>query len=425
MKKVVTLCGHEEMEGDLERNLEQAKQDARMTSVELKHFVWNDAKARAVDGFFQCNDICCSLDELMVQSCTGLGPPVWTSMHFLKRLTLSMVNISLPFLFPPSLEELSLFEVSLSEDVAAALGESLAQPTQCCLKKLDLTDSRFLANGVNLLAQGLAQNKTLSCLSVSECNLMDEQVSDLVRALEYHTSIRELDISFNKCRHFGVNALTRLFLCNVCRLSKLSLDFQAFGECKSINLGPILSAISSSPWPPPSSIPRDRSFFMDLGLGGNSLRDLQMPSLVDALCANHTLEKLDLSENRFTDVGIELFAKRLYEMKGLKRLVLEDNRFGISGIKALAVAMESNLILEDLEVTPKLMRGPWWSKIVWYMDLNWGGRRLLRQEATLPGGMWPLVLERASRGAEEGMSRTPSAADIIYCLVRGPALLER
>jgi Ran GTPase-activating protein (RanGAP) involved in mRNA processing and transport len=318
MKKVLTLCGHEEMEGYLERNLEQAREDVLVTSVELKHFVWNDAKARAVDGFFQCNNIRSSLDELMVQSCTGLGPPFWTSMPFLKRLTLSMVNISLPLLFPPSLQELSLFEVSLSEDVAAALGKSLAQPASCCLKKLDLTDSRFLANGVNLLAQGLAHNKSLSSLSVSECNLMDEQVSVLVRALEYHTSIQELDISFNKCRHFGVNALTSLLLSNVCRLSKLSMDFQAFGECKSINLDPILAAISSSPWPSPSSISRHGSFLVDLGLGGNSLRDLQMPSLVDALCSNHALEKLDLSENRFTDVGIELLAKRLHEMKGLK-----------------------------------------------------------------------------------------------------------
>ena len=84
----------------------------------------------------------------------------------------------------------------------------------------------------------------------------------------------------------------------------------------------------------------------------------------------------------------------------------------------MAAALESNLVLEDVEVTPKLLLGEFWSKIFCCMDLNWGGRRLLRQEGPLPGGFWPLVLERASRGAEKGMRRTLSAADAIYCLVR-------
>lgn len=126
---------------------------------------------------------------------------VWTNI---KKLELLQAPVYDPLVFSSSLEDLSLNSVSLNANVAAALGASLAELPN--VKRLDLTDSRFMDNGVELLSQGLARNTSLEYVCVAECNLIDEEMAQVVSNLENHPSIRELEICFNKCRGRGMAA---------------------------------------------------------------------------------------------------------------------------------------------------------------------------------------------------------------------------
>lgn len=196
------------------------------------------------------------------------------------------------------------------------------------------------------------------------------------------------------------------------KLEKLKMGFQAFGEAKKIHIPPLLDALSNN------------VFLKELELGGNSLRDDDVPNIVDMLCANSTLEALDMAENRVSDHGISLLADRLDDFAALLRLGLESNRFGEAGIGFLAQALKLNLVVQDIEVDDELKKGGNWKKVAYYLDLNWGGRNLL-QANNVPPSLWPLVLARASNSKDSWTTRTVEAADIVNCILRGPAILER
>ena len=405
------LDGHDDEESTI-KSLQEAMADIRVKSLECRYFTWNEQITTVINALLQCDDR--DWNELTIQSCSGQLSPNLARMHRLRCLTLSMVPITEPLHLNPHLEELSLFEVSLPEYVTRSLGESLAR-SSIRIKKLDLTDSRFIENASAILALALRENVTLDTLCISECNLMDEQIEEIVWALERHPAIRDLDISFNKCRSSGVLALTRLIRSETCKLTNLSMDFQAFGEGKRIDVAPILAALSST-----NNCP-----LRELGLGGNSLRDGDMSDLVNTLCTNQTISKLDLSENRFSDHGIQILAEGLPEMKGLRHVILDDNRFGPIGLEAVANALEKNTGIVEIEVSQNLKNSDAWSRVLYFLDTNWGGRHILQEEHPVPLGLWPLLMGRASQRKPEWMSRTPSAQDIIYCLVRGPAILHR
>jgi hypothetical protein len=400
------LSGYVQSREETQEILQHAYNDNTnsIKSLELNFLAWDEELRSAVVDLLQAQAR--PLESVIVHhSADGRTNNVWTNI---KKLELLQAPLYDPLFFSSSLEDLSLHSVSLNVHVAAALGASLAELPN--VKRLDLTESRFLDNGVDLLSQGLARNISLEYVCIAECNLMDEEVALIVSNLENHPSIRELEICFNKCRGDGVAGLVRLL--ETTKLEKLKMGFQAFGEAKQIHVSPLLNALSNN------------VFLKELELGGNSLRDDDVPNIVNMLCVNSTLEALDLAENRLSDHGISLLAHRLHDFKALRRLGLESNRFGEAGIGFLAQALELTLVVHDIEVDDELKKSDDWEKVAYYLDLNWGGRNLLQANNVAPS-LWPLVLARASDCKESWMTRTPDAADIINCILRGPAILER
>ena len=401
-----------------EERLLQALHDETITRLELVdissgHIIWthiaNLLKKRP-------------FESVHVTRCVGGGGlDDWGDKT--KRLTLHQQPIRPTFLLGAGLRELSLISTSLSEPVLMSLGAQMEfHPT---LEVLDLTGSRFLGTGVSILASNLASStlSSLRTLCVSECNLMDEQVAELVVSLHHHSNLEELDISFNKCRSFGMEALAQLILTPSSNLTKLSMGFQAFGEAKRIDLSQFCNTLGYN------------HTLTDLELGGNSLRDDDFPNLWNALCQNDTLVKLDLSENRFTNQSMAMLVDRLDGLSQLRHLVLEENRFiDEAGLGMLADALlassssssssSSNLVvvaLEEVEVNLELMQTNAWRQLSYFMDIHWGtGARRFQENPCFLLSLWPLVLARANEPRKHGLlSRVPVAADIIYHLLRG------
>ena len=358
------------------------------------------------------------------------------------------------------LESLSLISMSISTELVTALTKTVLK--NGVLQNLDLTDSRLYYDDggtVSALADGLNMSTTIRSLCVSECHLMDEQISELVRGIGHHPSFRELNISFNKCRSFGMSALARLLRSST-PLTKLGMSFLAFGQGKRIDgVEEFCRALSAN------------TTLEELEMGGNSFRDDDLPDIVNALCSSH-VESLDLSQNRFTDLSP--FVNRLHEMKHLRWLSIEDNRLTkANSLDALVEAfttLESsqnqendaidspgtsvnNYVLEDIEMDFVDSRGndsptkTQWNILNYYLDLNWGGRRFLISEQGDNTGnkipislLWPQIMERCNfpKRKTEGdddndganhprrLSRKPVPEDIIcYYLRTFPVLASR
>lgn len=111
-----------------------------------------------------------------------------------------------------------------------------------------------------------------------------------------------------------------------------------------------------------------------------------------------------------TDAGIQVLSTRLNDVKGLRHLALEENDLQSPSLKALALALKSNLSLEDIELDECLISSDniikdTWRKLAHYLDLNWGGGRLLKEYSCLPGPLWPALLARASRPQKFNFAR--------------------
>jgi Ran GTPase-activating protein (RanGAP) involved in mRNA processing and transport len=71
-------------------------------------------------------------------------------------------------------------------------------------------------------------------------------------------------------------------------------------------------------------------------------------ALASALCVNHSLKALDLSENRIPDAGVSL-AGALRVNRSLENLDLSDTDLSAESVSALASALCVNHSLKALE----------------------------------------------------------------------------
>ncbi len=198
------------------------------------------------------------------------------------RLELSRTPLR-PFM-PAMLASNSLLELSISStlsDIDIDLFVTFLSSSFCQVHTLDLMGSRFLDDSVVALADGFQNHVgSLKTICLSECNLVDAQIGSLVHGLFECCSqnpesfdLEELDISFNKGGFLTTSTLSALL--QISRLQKLRMGFQAFGEGKQIDLSGIFEIIANN------------QYLTELEIGGNSLRDVDMPSLVHGLMKNH------------------------------------------------------------------------------------------------------------------------------------------
>lgn len=314
---------------------------------------------------------------------------------------------------------------TLSVLAMTVFAEFLSGPV-CRLSSLDLTGSRFIGHAATTLADGFRNHRgSLSTICLSECNLVDEQISALMDGLVASASIhqetfdlQELDLSFNKGRHRSVASLSLLL--QMSKLRKLSLGFQAFGEAQQIDLTLVMDAVANN------------SCLTHLEIGGNSLCDPDMQLLVEALTRNNSIEILDVSGNRFTNDGISLLADNFGNIIKLKQLHMEDIRDiddQCIAVMATALELSGNNVLHTIEVDEKLQQNTAWSLVTFYLDLNWGGSRQLlpkwsrshvcEASPLVPLSVWPLVLYRVNFPDRHGMTtRVPHSPSILYHLIR-------
>jgi hypothetical protein len=170
-----------------------------------------------------------------------------------------------------------------------------------------------------------------------------------------------------------------------------------------------------------------------LQLAGNGLKDGFIESMLDIFGENNSLEELNLFGNCMTDRGIHLIIRKLSTFKRLRSLWLGHNYFSHTAQQSLLEAMRTNFVLEELNIRT-LDNDPRLEAIQQQLDyharLNRGGRRIFASDISfLPMGIWPLILERAnqkylSESTDNTLFIKASAADCIFCLLHGPALLD-
>jgi Leucine Rich repeat len=373
----------------------------------------------------------------------------------------------------------------ISLSVATLLGRGLFCSGH--LETLSIKSCLLDRDTIPILAQGLQQAVSLKYLTLFWSNLWDDQVDDLLSALQHRQQqqrppplqrqqscqshwttpvsscgLLQLDLTGNICRIKAIEAVSKLLVpppdcqhppnegAKVVCLERLCLREQCI-EGEKLPIGPLIKALQYN------------SSLIHLDLSVNKLEDNDLKCLGDALMANTTLQELDVRSNQITDDGVQEFASRALlpvtseysntqgptytkshqqsgnnGMLGLRKLWLQDNPIGELAAMAIRDALAVNFQLEYVGFGEYF--GTTSDEIEYFSTLNWGGRRLLLLQSSSGGCS-------IDHGAHDqtGTSTVPSSvlwplvlerankyaamdrvANIIYCLLRGsPTLFNR
>lgn len=321
---------------------------------------------------------------------------------------------------PPCLQKLSLSSNPISPSAAASLSVTLQASSS--LIELNLHDCQLRNEGLGALASSLenSSGSTIQTLSLSKNLLTDEDTASCRRfGVAMHqnlTQLQHLDLSRNKLRSRGLAALE---LHRVVGLKRLALWDNQLGpdcgaalgdivtQCRSLNelnlrnneIGDdgILGAF------PTVTLEDHSSSLEKIFLSSNMLSDAAAKHLARLLSGQVTtntplrrLTTLFLSCNEIGDDGTEALATMLRTNKTIHTMDLYRNKIGNRGGQALADAHTTNIHVTSLNITYNRITDvePILRSVRFYCKLNTAGRYLLRQQNTIPQGLWPHVLRK-------------------------------
>ena len=158
-----------------------------------------------------CNS---SIKEL---SCSGCG--------------IKSIDIDTDF-FPNHLKVLNLDNNNINTDGCRRLSK-LLQKEECALEDLYLDQNGICCDGVEILADAIQSNSSLTCLTLSNNKIKDDGVAALVASLQGNTKFKQLYLAKNDVSDQGKIMLLKL----VVDISSINATLQSNHTLKTLEVG--------------------------------------------------------------------------------------------------------------------------------------------------------------------------------------------
>ncbi|KAL9971024.1 hypothetical protein ACROYT_G023501 [Oculina patagonica] len=211
-----------------------------------------------------------------------------------------------------TLTTLELPQSYIGNKGSASLAEALKVNTN--LTRLCLFDSKIGDHGATSLSEGLKLNTSLTWLDLTRTGIDDQGTAALAEALKGNNHLRQLDLCENRIGDLGATGLSEALKLNT-SLTDLDLSRNYIGNQGATGLSEALKLNTS---------------LTDFDLSRNYIGNQGAIGLAEALKRNTTLKSLHLCENEVGDHGAAGLAEALNVNTSLTWLDLSDNHVGLA-----------------------------------------------------------------------------------------------
>ena len=231
-----------------------------------------------------------------------------------------------------SIRRLELANNALTDDGLVPLARAL---TACSrLEYVDLSENRIRSDGCEALGRLLRVHdppSRINTLKLAKNNLGDGAGTVLCDAIADQLTVTTLDLSSNNLGGLRFGEALRCLLENNSVLQRLELGWNGITSSIARKIVPALS---------------DTLSLQYLGLQWNALGDVGGVALGYALRHNQTLQVLDVSHCNIGERGTMVLSDMLIENRVITSLVLDDNPVGKRGGRAILRALRSIVLFK-------------------------------------------------------------------------------
>jgi len=196
------------------------------------------------------------------------------------------------------------------------------------------------------LAIGSSKNKSLQNILLTESNISDEALVDIITSLSMHPQLQEINLSENRLNKNGCKALATLLQNSATQLQNLDLGDNELDDESIYALVPALKncyqlhtlrlsrneSITSSGWQQLASILEPpTSKLIRVLLLGNNINDDALAAFASSLVNNYTLNTLKIDNNESITRGREAFLKLLCDTSSVNSTFLSNHTFNYLG----------------------------------------------------------------------------------------------
>jgi hypothetical protein len=229
-------------------------------------------------------------------------------------------------------ESLSLINTSMEDNAARHIGEVLEKLS---IKSLNLSRNKITSHGAQELAKGIATNATLTELNLEDNQIDDAGVAALAANLAHKPAITSVNLNGNKIKAAGVRSLVDN-LSGDRPLPYLNLARNQLGDDGAAEVAKLLQANGT---------------ISVVNLAGNGIGDRGVQALANALNnPDSNVVELNLADNNITTAGALALEKVLQNNHTLSKLNLSNNK-GLHSSPQLAGLFKEGFAFPSLQLS--------------------------------------------------------------------------
>ena len=203
------------------------------------------------------------------------------------------------------------------------------------IKHLDVSSNTVTDIVAGYVAHAIRNNRDMEFLNVSNCCLSEHGLFTIFNALSDLSSLLHIDVSLNRVSNTAAEEITNVFSLNR-KLAHLNLH-----QC-NLDSNDFVQIMSSV---------RKNGFITHLDISHNCI-NLHTASIISTIILNNPLLKyLNISFCNLTEDVIEIFANCLKKLPNLKHFDISHNNMTYSSAETIALAIADNESLEYLDLS--------------------------------------------------------------------------